>query len=452
MSSVTPPSSSSLTPPKGATRVRFGVVGLLFFATGINYLDRTNIAMTGTSLQNDLGISGVQLGWLLSAFTWSYVIATLPFGLLVDRFGTQKYYAAMVLAFSAATLIMGFATPGIVGSTALAFGVLLICRLLIGLSQAATFPAHSKIAAMWLPPQERARGIGIYSAGQYLFIALLMPVLTYIMGFAGWPSVFFITGMIGIVIGLVWWVRYREPDNQPRANEAELNYIRYRPNVDAKLAAQDAQPATRAEYLDYFTHLRFWVLVVAQFAVSSVMYFFLTWFLVYIEQVLDVSRAYLSLLSPFPYLCAAAGVFFGGTISDLLYKRGLKLVNARKLPIIVGLLVSALIVFAGALESTPIALVTLMSVCFFANALSNMCWTVLSDLTPHKLLGTVGGVFNIFSNIPGIVTPLIFGAAIDAYGNFHMALYYLGIVSVIAALVMIFGLKDLTKIRLQSKK
>lgn len=434
--------------PPNATRVRYGVVALLFFATGINYLDRTNISMTGAALQHDLGISGVELGSLLSAFTWTYVVATLPFGLLLDRFGTQKYYALMVLAFSLATFAMGFATPGVMGSAALAFGILMVCRWLVGISQAATFPAHSKIAAMWLPPQERARGIGIYSAGQYLFIALFTPILSLMMGWLGWPSVFLTTGIIGMVIGLVWWFFYREPRNQPRANQAELDYIRHRPGTDTTPTAPDTSRPTRAEFIHYFKHLKFWLLALGAFAVSSIMYFFLTWFLVYIQMVAHVSHALLGILSPFPYLCAAAGVVLGGTCSDLLYEKGVKLVTARKIPIVGGLLVSALIAFAGTLEHTPVLLVALLSVTFFANAFSNMLWTVLSDITPSRLLGTVGGIFNIFSNIPGIVTPIIFGAVMDSTGNFHMALYYLGALAVVAALCIGLGLRDVNKVRL----
>ncbi|MGJ8522740.1 putative galactarate transporter [Carnimonas sp. R-84981] len=439
--------AAAFTAPKNATRVRFGVVALLFFATGINYLDRTNISISGTFLREDLGISGVQLGSLLSAFTWTYVAATFPFGLLLDRFGTQKFYALMVLAYSLATLAMGFATPGLLGSVALAFGVLFACRLLVGLSMAATYPAHSKIAAMWLPPQERARGIGIYSAGQYLFIALLTPLLTLLMGPFGWPSVFIVTGCIGLLVGVVWWIRYREPRNQPRANQAELDYIRRRPGESGESVVPDTSRPSRAEYVHFFKHTKFWLLALGAFAVSSIMYFFLTWFMVYIQMVLEVSPTKLSMLSPFPYLCAAAGVVLGGTCSDLLFKRGFSLVNARKLPIVGGLLISSLIAFAGSLESSPILLITLMSVTFFFNAFSNMLWTVLSDITPSKLLGTVGGIFNVCSNLPGIITPLIFGAAIDHFGNFHTALYYLGVLAVVAALCIAFGLRDVEKIR-----
>ncbi|WP_081803340.1 MFS transporter [Halotalea alkalilenta] len=433
------------------THARFWVVGMLFVAVGINYMDRVNLSIASTAIQADLGISGMQLGWLMSAFTWAYLFAQIPGGWLLDRFGTQGFYALLILVWSAATFAMGLGALPIIGSAAAVFGLLLVCRLILGLAQAPSFPANAKIAAMWLPHHERARGIGTYSIGQYVVIALMTPLLGYLMGIFGWSSVFFLTGGLGLVFAVYWWLRYRDPQNSRHANQAELDYISDASRFGQAVVAQEGKhKVSWAEVRFVMRHRRFWAICFTHFAATSILYFFLTWFIIYLEQGLGLSTASVGVLASFPYLLAAVGVLFGGVLSDMLFKRRVSLVWSRKVPIVSGLAFSSLIFLCNFFESSPTVVVVILSLAFFANAYSNLGWTAMSDILPKKMIGTVGGVFNICGNMAGILTPIMFGLFIDMNGNFHGAMYYLSIVAFAGALCFLFLVDNLDEIDLSA--
>lgn len=430
------------------TRARLWVLVLLFVAVGLNYMDRANLSLAGGAIQQSEGLSNVQLGWLLSSSTWAYLAAQIPGGWLLDRFGSQRFYGTMIVLWSIATFAMGLGGWMMLHMGISIFTVLLVCRLIMGVAQAPGMPANAKIASMWFPQQERARAIGAYSTGQYAMTALMMPVLGYLMALYGWPSVFYLCGGVGILFGIYWLCVYRDPQNSTAANQAELDYIHKNGGFDTNAATDTGNDVTWPEVRFVMSHLKFWGICITQFTTTTILYFFLTWFVTYLEQGLHLPIAKVGVLGSLPYILAAAGVLFGGVLSDLLYKRGVSLVRSRKIPIISGLLLSSLICVCNFFENVPALVIVVLSLAFFTNAYSNQGWTAMSDILPKKMMGTVGGFFNLCGNLAGVCTPIMFGLFRDMTGNFHGAMYYLTAVALIGALSMWLLVPNLEEIDL----
>lgn len=418
------------------TKARFGILVLVFIAVAINYLDRANLSVGGASIQSQFKLSSIQLGVLFSAFTWSYTIAQIPVGILLDKFGPRLLYAGSICIWGLFTFIMAFSSQGGLFTTASAsFGFLIICRILIGVSEAPAYPSNTKIASLWFPNKERARAISAYSSAQYIGLAVFTPVLAIMIANIGWESIFYLSGGLAIIYGFVWYAFYRDPKDSKKVNQAELDYIAnnggYNPAIDG---TKEAEKVSWAEVKFVIKQRKVWGIFIAQFAASSTLYFFLTWFIVYLQKGLNLPINKAGFIACVPYLMAMAGVLTGGTISDTLLKKGKSTTFARKCPMVVGMIVSSVLCFANFFEKTPAIAIGILSIAFFANAASNLGWVAMSDIMPKKMVGTVGAILNVFGNLSGILTPIIFGTLLEKTNNFHLAMYYIAAVSFFGAL------------------
>jgi len=169
-------------------RVRYRIVALLCGAVMINYLDRALLGVALPGLQKELGMQATLAGVLLSAFSWTYFLAQLPAGVLLDRLGVKLTYVASIALWSSVTLLHGVAAG---------FRSLFGLRLALGLAEAPCFPANSKIITMWCPRGERARAVGLYTAAEYVGLGFLSPILFWGMTVAGWRSLFVVAGILG---------------------------------------------------------------------------------------------------------------------------------------------------------------------------------------------------------------------------------------------------------------
>ncbi|KGT87455.1 thiamine biosynthesis protein ThiF [Enterobacter cancerogenus] len=410
------------------TRTRFSVLAMLFVVTAINYMDRANLSVAGSHIQGDLALSPTQLGLLFSMFTWFYAMSQIPVGYLLDRIGSRWLYGSAIVLWSVFTLLMGFASHHLFATATASFMMLLACRALVGIAEAPSFPSNTKIIATWFPDHERARATATYSSAQYIGLALLTPLLSLIVSKWGWEMSFYISGAAGIVFGIYWLIRYRDPQHSTQVNQGELEIIRQGGGYGSEVNGAN----TRVNWPEVRFILRqrtTWGLFIAQFAASSTLYFFLTWFIVYLEKGLHLSIDKAGIGAMFPYLMAMAGVLCGGTLSDLLLKRGRSRTFARKLPVMSGMLLTCSIALVNFFQDQPVIAIGILSIAFFANAFSNLGWVVCSDVIPRHLIGTIGGFLNIFGNLSGIASPIIIGIILQRTQNFQYAMWYIAAVA-----------------------
>ncbi|PHI31887.1 MFS transporter [Budvicia aquatica] len=421
-----------------ATKSRFFILTLLFIVTAINYMDRANLSVAGSHIQAEFGLTPTQLGLLFSMFTWFYAMSQIPVGYILDKIGSRILYGSAIVLWSIFTFFMGFASLEIFAASSMSFAMLLVCRALIGIAEAPSFPSNTKIIANWFPDQERARATAIYSSAQYIGLALLTPALSFIVASYGWEMSFYISGGIGIIFGVYWLIVYRDPQHSKSVNQAELDYIREGGGYGSSNQATINQKANWPEIFYILRKKTIWGLFIAQFACSSTLYFFLTWFIVYLEKGLNLSIAKAGMGAAFPYLMAMVGVLCGGVLSDTLLKKGKSKTFARKLPVISGLCLTCIMCTVNFFEDRPVIAIAILSIAFFANAFSNLGWVVCGDVIPRHLIGTLGGFLNVFGNLSGIVSPIVIGVILERTSNFQYAMYYISGVAFMGVLAYVF--------------
>lgn len=415
-----------------STKVRFVMLSLIASGTLINYLDRTILGIAAPALTKELGISAALMGVIFSAFSWTYAASQIPGGAFLDRFGTRLTYGLSVGLWSFFTLCQAF-----VGGVAGLMGL----RLALGVAESPCFPANSRVVATWFPRQERAFATGVYTVGEYMGLALLSPILFAMMAILGWRSLFIGAGAIGLVFAVIWWVKYREP-LESKANQAELDLITAGGGLVSQPVKQQLNWGDAARLLKT---RQMWGICLGQFAGNSTLVFFLTWFPTYLAVERQMDWLKIGFFAIMPFIAASIGVLFGGWWSDHMLRQGKSPNIARKLPIILGLLLASTIMLANFVNDNMIV-IAILSVAFFAQGMAALGWTLVSDIAPEGMLGVTGGVFNLAANLAGISTPIVIGAIVAATGSFFYALAFIGAIALMGALSYIFVLGDVKRI------
>ncbi|WP_312128139.1 MFS transporter [Brevundimonas sp.] len=417
---------AAATPPAGKkTYMRYGVLAMVALATMINYLDRSLLAVAAPSMSQDLNLGPAAMGILFSAFSWSYALSQIPGGMFLDRFGVRLTYALSVCVWSVFTAMQGLAT----GLTSL-----IVYRLGLGAAEAPCFPANSRILVSWFPQQERARANSVYSVGMYFGIAFLSPLLFWVTGTFGWRALFIIAGAIGVLFSVAWWIVYRDPEHSKRVSQAELDHIAA---GGGGLASTVKAPFSWKSIGWLLSRRQILGASIGQFATNATLVFFLTWFPTYLATERGMPWLKIGWMAVLPFIAASVGVLFGGQISDWLVRRTGSATLGRKLPIVGGLLLSATIISAAFIKSDAIV-IAVMSIAFFGQGMSNLGWTLISDVAPKSLIGLTGGVFNFCTNLSGILTPIAIGFIVAATGSFFGGLAMIGVLALIGALSYTF--------------
>lgn len=397
-----------------AERKKFPILGLIFVSVVINYMDRTNIAVAASAISTDLELSKVQMGIIFSAFAWTYSLMQIPGGMVVDAVRMRILYPVILTAWSLATLVQG-----LVSSLAALVG----CRMAIGVFEAPSFPANNKIVTQWFPEEERASAIAVYTSGQFIGLAFLMPVLAVIQHSFGWRGLFLVSGAIGIVWAVIWYLVYREPGETGEAGQTE-------------------KPATTQAVVNpanlriAFSNRKLWGIYIAQFCLGGTQIFFLTWFPTYLEESRGLSLIKTGALASIPYLAAFAGVLLSGFTSDFLVRKGFSREFSRKAPIIFGLFLSSSVIGANFVSSTSGA-IFFLSLSFFGSGLASIAWVFVSLLAPKNMVGLVGGCFNFIGGLSAVVVPLAVGY-LARHGDFRPALALISALAVTGMLSYLF--------------
>jgi ACS family glucarate transporter-like MFS transporter len=430
------------------TRVRYLILLMLFLVTTINYADRATISIGGSSMQKDLGIDAVTLGYIFSAFGWAYVLGQIPGGWLLDRFGSKRVYAIGVFIWSLFTLLQGF-----VGMLPVAWAVitLFVLRFMVGFAEAPSFPGNARIVAAWFPTAERGTASAVFNSAQYFATALFAPLMGWIVYTFGWEHVFIVMGVLGILFSGIWMKTIYNPKEHPRANAAEIAYIEQNGGLVDMDQTRGTNTGPKWHYISQLLKNRMMLGVyLGQYCINAITYFFLTWFPVYLVQERGMTILKAGFIASLPAICGFIGGVLGGIISDWLLRRGHSLTFSRKLPIVCGLMLSTSMVVCNYVDAEWMV-VGFMMLAFFGKGIGALGWAVVSDTSPKQIAGLSGGLFNTFGNIASITTPIIIGYIIAVTGSFRWALVYVGANALVAVFSYLFIVGKIQRIELRDE-
>jgi ACS family probable galactarate transporter len=433
---------------KKGKHTRYLILLIIFIVTTINYADRATLSIAGTEVAKELQLSAISMGYIFSAFGWAYLLMQIPGGWLLDRYGSKKVYTYSLFFWSLFTFMQGF-----VDMVPLAYaGIsMFIMRFMLGFSEAPSFPANARIVAAWFPTKERGTASAIFNSAQYFSLALFSPLLGWLTFAWGWEHVFTVMGGIGFVLTFLWVKFIHNPTDHPRMSKEELDYITKGGAVvdmDHKKPGAVVQGPKLHYIKQLLTNRMMLGVFFGQYFINTITWFFLTWFPIYLVQDKGMSILKVGMVASIPALCGFAGGVLGGVFSDSLIKRGYSLTVARKIPIVLGMLLASTIILCNYTDSTALV-VTLMAFAFFGKGFGALGWPVIADTAPKEMVGLCGAVFNVFGNVASIVTPLVIGYLVSELHSFNAALIFVGCSALMAMVCYLFVVGDIKRMELQ---
>ena len=387
---------------KKFSNYRWTICALIFFATTINYLDRQVIGILKPLLDSDLGIGEKDYSHIIMAFQLCYGVGMVIAGRLIDKFGTKLGYGVSVILWSFAA--MGHA----LAKGTLGFG---IWRGFLGVTEAGNFPAAIKAVAEWFPKKERALATGIFNSGTNVGAIVAPLAIPAMVVLWGWQSAFIVTGAIGFLWVIVWFLFYEIPEKHKKVTANELAYI----NSDAD---EQAETKEKVPWLKLLKYRQTWLFFIGKGLTDPIWWFYLFWIPGWLATVrgagLDVKSFGLPLA--FIYTMTTVGSIGGGWVSGYMIKKGMSPFKARKYTMLIFALLVIPIIFA---QSPSIG--NWGAVCLIALAASShQAWsanifTTVSDAFPKKAVSSVTGIGGMAGAVGGAFISYVAGGILEHF-------------------------------------
>lgn len=394
-------------------------ITLLVAAVLINYIDRGNLALAAPLLARDWGLSATQLGILLSAFFWTYVMLQVPVGWLVDRLGATTVLASGFLAWSGATVVTGLARS---------FATLLAMRLLLGVGEAVIFPASSKIFTECLEERDRGLANGVLMAAIRWGTAVGAFGGGLLMARFGWRRTFLAIG----VAGLLWlpaWLRWKPA-----------------PVVHAPRQRPDEQPVFATSFGASFgriVRLRpFWAASIGHLSENYLLYLLMSWLPYYLVHERHLSSTSMAWTAGMLYAMDSTAAIVAGRIADLRIRRGVSACTARKWPMLIGLLIAMISLLGCAVAGPGTWLFWLAGAAVGCGASCSGVYAIAQTLAGPQLAGRWVGMQNCVANFAGIVAPALTGFLVERTGRFNAALNLAAAIAGVGMLSWVFGIRS----------
>ena len=412
--------------------VRWVILSLLFLASFVAYVLRTNMSVAGETMMKDLGFSQIQLGFVLAAFAWGYAIFQFPGGVFGDRIGGRRALTIMAIAWSVLNILIGLVPgPEFLSVTAI-LSILMLLRFLMGAAQAPVYPVTGGgTTCNWFPVNGWALPNGLSNTGLTLGAAATGPLIVWLIQLGGWRASFLLTAPLGFLIAAIWWWYARDrPSEHPKVSESELELI------NAGRSADQTCVIRPGAWKQVIRHREVVLLTASYFSSNYVFYFFFNWLFIYLVD----SRGFKVLEGGFyaaaPWITGAVGATAGGILADVWSNRwGIR--RGTRTTAIAGLLLSAVSIVVAAMARDPVTAVTFLSLCLAGQQFAEGAFwaATISASGPHASTGC--GVLNTGGNVVGGIVALTVPLTVK-YLGWPVALATGSVFAIVAALLWLF--------------
>jgi MFS transporter, ACS family, D-galactonate transporter len=397
----------AMSPSASHTSAMSGVLFLMALSVLINYIDRSNLSIAAPLIKDELGITGTQLGTLLSAFFYTYALLQIPAGWLVDRFDVKWVFALGFFVWSASTAVTGLLHG---------FAALLIARVVLGVGESIAFPSYGKIIGGHFQESHRAFANSLVMTGLALGPALGMWIGGNVIGRFGWRPFFIALGAIGLLWLLPWWIWMPRRTGQTTRID-RLGYS----GILAILRQRSA-----------------WGTCICLLSFNYSSYLLVTWLPFYLTRERGFSMRGMARAGGLVYLLYAAACAGFGKLSDQWVRAGASPTTVRKTVATAGYAGMGLFLAITAVMPSPAFLWTLALTGIFLGVASCNIWAMSQTLAGPKMVGRWIGVQNFVGNFAGVVAPWLTGFLLDRTGHFSWAFFITAAVAWIGALSWIF--------------
>lgn len=398
--------------------IRFILVLSTFLLTVLLYIDRACISAAKVEICRDLEFGMTQFGWIMAAFTLGYALFQAPAGKLADIRGARGVISGIVGIWSLLTALTG-ATWNYLS--------MLIIRFLFGAGEAGAFPALSKVVYNWFPVRERGIIQGINFSGSRIGAAFAMPLVAWMIKELGWRHTFMFFGLFGILYAILWFLLFRDKPEDAR-------FIGSEEVEDIKKNRQQSTPGITSTipFRSLFKSGLMWKVMVQYLCSNFTFYFSITWMYTYIQERFQLGVVEAGLYTSVPLISGAVGNWVGGLIVDAIYRKG-KWKLSRRLPAIIGFILSAIGIFMVTQVSSPIYAVIFMSMAIFgADMTLSPSWAFCIDIGRDSA-GVVSGTMNMAGNLGAFVTIIAFPYFFKWTGHYEPFFITCAVLSLVAA-------------------
>lgn len=417
------PTKSAVQP--AVKQYRWIILSLIFFATTINYLDRQVISLLKDDYLEPLfGWNETDYANIVIAFQLTYALGMLGSGFIIDRIGTKIGYALALSIWSLASIGHAFAR------STFGFGV---ARGVLGFSEAGNFPAAIKTVAEWFPKKERALAAGIFNSGTNVG-AILAPLTVPLIAEAfGWQWAFIITGAIGLIWLIFWWIFYDSPAKHKKVSASELAYI----NADE---AKDEANGAKVKWVELLRYRQTWAFALLKFFTDPIWWFILFWLPSFLNKQYGMTKLELAFPIAVVYTMAMFGSIAGGWLSGYFIQRGWPLYKARRTALLIFALCALPMLTAQWLGSYNywFAVIIIGLTASTHQAWSANIFTTVSDMFPKKAVASVVGIGGMIGSIGGIIIARTAGLLLDHYkelGKIETGYYIMFIICALAYII-----------------
>jgi MFS transporter, ACS family, hexuronate transporter len=379
--------------------LRWGIIGLVFLATLINYIDRLTVSVLAPVITTDLQLSNLQYASLGTWFLLAYTISQGLSGRMYDRIGTRLGFALSITVWSVAAMLHALARG---------LGSLSVFRFLLGLGEAGNWPGAAKTVAECFPVRERAFGMAIFNSGAALGSVIAPPLIVWLQLQYGWQATFLITGTLGFLWLALWWAVYQTPDKHRWLSNQERQLIR---DGQTEVSEQKAAPSWRA----LLGYRQVWALVLGRLLVDPVWWLYITWLPLFLNKVHGFDLKKIGLFAWVPYVAADAGSLLGGFTSGWLIKHGWSVNAARRATIIFSAMLMPAGIFAARTPDPMVALALIGVVLFGFQFWINNVQTLPSDFFPDSTVASVAGLGGVGAGIGSMFFTLGTGWVVDHF-------------------------------------
>jgi MFS transporter, ACS family, glucarate transporter len=407
------------------SRVRWFLVFWLFILSAVSFLDRVNISVAASAIATEYRLSDVQLGWVFSAFLWGYALFQTFGGWLADRLGPRRVLTAGVIWWGIFTALTAAVSPALAGAVFFFVAV----RFLLGAGEAIIYPASNQFVSRWIPTQERGFANGLIFAGVGAGAGSAPAIVTYIMVHYGWRWSFWLSSLLGLLVGIVWFIAARDkPEQHPSVSASELQHIE-----QGLSTPYSVSPDAKSQDLPWGVILRskdVWLVTLSYFCYGYVAWIFFSWFHRYLFKVRGLDLKSSAFFSTLPPLAMVACSLLGGVINDKLTKAYGKRAGRCGIAAFSLFLTAVLLVLGSQSASAQVASLILAGGAGVLYLSQSSYWSLTADIAGPRA-GYTSGFMNMGAQLGGGVTavltpiiavhfgwtyPFIFAATLSALG------------------------------------
>jgi ACS family glucarate transporter-like MFS transporter len=376
------------------TRVRVGLVFLLFVISAIAFLDRTNISVAGVQMRQEYGIDRIQLGWVFSAFLIGYAAFQVPAGWLAARYGPRLLLTWALVWWGMFSIATALVPP----DGAHAILTLAIVRFALGIGEAAVYPSANQFVARWVPASERGKANGLIFAGVGAGSGLTPPLITAIIVMGGWRASFYVCAAIGLVVAALWyWLARDRPQDHAGVSPAELAHI------EAGLPPAPKAEPVAIPWRAILSSRNVWGLFLSYFAFGYVIWIFFSWFFIYLAEARGLDLKASALYGMAPFLAMTVGCLGGGVLNDAISKRRGLYAGRSGLAMVAFVLTGVFLLVGSRVDSAPLAVAVLALGGGAIYVSQSSFWSVTADIAGRHT-GVVSGLMNVGCQVGGAIT------------------------------------------------